>query len=179
MASAPPPTGGVGPWGPTDSARAAFWDLPCGMLQKLAQKLGLAVPPASTLHDTLMFLVMDILTLDADAAGEVVAQRLRYVRQPVLDEVEDILMTCDEAAQCLAPPDEKLVRKEQKEIKARGTEMSAFEVDFARAIRERRAAAPKGKAMGKEKPKPRFEKTKLAMADQQEAKRFMPPGGYL
>ncbi|CAK0820493.1 unnamed protein product [Prorocentrum cordatum] len=126
------------------ATRAAFWDLPCGTLRKIAGNIGLAPPDNPSLYEVVLYMVQEILKLSEADAADVVAQRLRYDSKGAVDETESIIMNCDEAAQCLAQPDERLVRNEQKEIQKRVDERSAFEVDFQEAAQRRRAASKDG-----------------------------------
>ena len=166
------------------AALCAFFSIPLDELKRIAKLLGVDLRDAATLYQVLIRLIMHILKINEDAAAEVVAQRLRdcaQACQQYLDEVSDILMNCDEAAQCLAQADQRLVDKEQKDLQAKAAEMPAFEVEFRQASRARHAAGTSagGASSSGSKTKTKLNREKLAMADHAAAKPLMPPCSYL
>lgn len=166
------------------AAREAWWDMDIGTLKKVAARLGIVLPDVASLYEVLMCMVEKPLNITGVAASSIVAQRLKLTRAQPDDEVTDIIMNCDEAAQCLDQADERLIRKEQKDLRKKGMELNSFEAEFRQAARARTQGASSGSGSRKKrkvakKDLKRLDKERLAMASQSEAKVLLPPGAFL
>lgn len=165
------------------AARDAWWSLCMADLRRIAGRLDIPIPAAGSLFDIVMAMVQGPLGINLEEASDIVAKRLAIGRAEP-DEASDIIMHCDEAAQCLDQQDERLIKTEQRAIKQRASDFNSFEEDFKVAARKRAADNKKRAKDNRKRQKTgqvsiRIDKKALSMASQAQAKAYMPPGGFL
>jgi len=156
---------------------AAFWSIAVEFLIIIAVVLGCPLPKDVTLFTVLLALIMHGLKCSREKALEIMAERLKWVAKPT-DTVVDIVKECDEAADCLAPEDEKKLRDAKKRIDC-GDDWrdDVFATDYFDAkAADHKARGKGGKGKGKAAPKTKLDQDRLAMMEQKDAKKFMPPG---
>lgn len=145
-------------------------------MKKIADEIGCSWPDGASSLDKVYHLAKACLpgTSDDDILRSL-QHRAFAMASPAENEVQDFAVV-DEAVEVLEKRDEKLVDDAKAAAHHARDEAAAFRVAFRQKAEAVRAAA---KATGRSKPpSARQHKYPAGTIDQQEAKRFLPPGAY-
>ena len=161
------------------AARAGWWCLGRGIMDKVAAHLCVDVPAGADLFQVLLSCTTRVLSVSEEAALEFLSERLSTMKRRNKNYEE--LLCIDEAAACLDAADQAEVRQEQEAAQDRRHEEERFRASYREKRGSVRAAGAKTAAQKKAAGRVWWKgPKKLPPRDQTishaQAKLLMPPG---
>lgn len=173
---------------PALAAERAWWSFDLPLLRRIAGHLQIDIPRdnSGALLPTLAAMTMSVLQCDEDAALELLAQRIALLES--FTERLDELLELDEASKCLTAEDEQVLQAEKQSMQHRQAAFNDFSKAYFAKKAERRSASSAsarrpGAASSSGQRQPKLKRQmmpkKLSEMSQSEARKLMPPTGFL